>query len=872
MYELSHKTRADSSAQDKERVYFTAHPEDFDVFFSEITDSILTYQNCAIFYDPDPLAVREAAEMDTELHRMQLFVIPVTARFLYTENRARCVEFAYAMEHHIPVLPLMQEGGLEEDFNRICGDLQFLDKNASSRDLTAIPYEEKLEKFLASVLLGDELAEKVRAAFDAYIFLSYRKKDRAYAQELMRLIHKNDFCRDIAIWYDEFLVPGENFNDAIGDALKRSRLFALVVTPSLLEKNAKGEGNYIMQVEYPAAIDPENPTPVLPAEMVATDRAAMEAHYKDIPPTVDAHQEVELSEALLTHLRDLAIRENDSDPQHNFFIGLAYLGGIDVEVDQERALRLITDAAEHGLPEAMEKLVQMYRGGEGVAREYEKAIEWQKRIVEERERVFGEEPTEENFDVLFSDLKNLGNYQKELARLADAKDTYIRMMQLCEEWKDSFDCRRNISISYEKLGNISRELGDHDRTHDYYRKALDISEILAKETNTVESRRDLAIGYSKMGNISQAQGDLSGARDYYTKALDIFEALARETNTVESRRDLSACYDRLGNIFDALGDLAGAREYFTKAFDIDEALARETNTVQTRRDLSISYERLGDISQSQGDLAGALDYYTKSLDIFEALARETNTVLFRRDLSISYDSLGDISKAQGDLAGARDYYTKSLAIAEALARETNTIKSRRDLSISYERLGDISQSQSDLAGARDFYTKSLDIFEALAKETNTVESRRDLSISYEKMGDISKALGDLAGARDYYMKAFDIRESLARETNTVESRRDLSISYNRLGDISKAQGDLVGAREYYTKSLDIFEALARETGTIEAWDDLAVSHYTLGNTFNDLASLRKALDIWTKLAENYPDIPRFKQNRDFLRMKLSEKF
>ncbi|MCD8068546.1 MAG: toll/interleukin-1 receptor domain-containing protein, partial [Lachnospiraceae bacterium] len=175
--------------------------------------------------------------METELSRMQLFVIPITSRFLFKENSAREVYFQFAMDHHIPVLPLMQEGGLEEDFNRICGDLQFLDKNAAISDPTAQPYEQKLETFLASVLLGDELAEKVRKAFDAYIFLSYRKKDRKYAQELMRLIHQNDFCRDIAIWYDEFLVPGEDFNHAIQDAMEKSELFTFVVTPNLLEQD-----------------------------------------------------------------------------------------------------------------------------------------------------------------------------------------------------------------------------------------------------------------------------------------------------------------------------------------------------------------------------------------------------------------------------------------------------------------------------------------------------------------------------------------------------------------------------------------------------------------------------------------------------------
>jgi hypothetical protein len=73
----------------------------------------------------------------------------------------------------------MQEPGLENIFNQMCGNLQFLDK--SNRDKTTISYEEKLEKYLASVLTGDELTKKIREAFDAYIFLSYRKKDRKYA-------------------------------------------------------------------------------------------------------------------------------------------------------------------------------------------------------------------------------------------------------------------------------------------------------------------------------------------------------------------------------------------------------------------------------------------------------------------------------------------------------------------------------------------------------------------------------------------------------------------------------------------------------------------------------------------------------------------
>ena len=223
MSNLMYKTRGMSNPRGKSRVYFCCHPEDYPLYLEEIAGEILAKQNCAFWYQLSPDGVLTEQEKD-DLAHMQLFVMPVTKRLLQTKNPA-LEEFAFAVAHHIPVLPLMQEGGLEDLFNRRCGDLQFLDKYAN--DATAISYDEKLDKFLNSVLVGDELAAKIRAAFDAYVFLSYRKKDRKYAQELMRLIHKNDFCRDIAIWYDEFLTPGENFNDSIREALQKSGLFML---------------------------------------------------------------------------------------------------------------------------------------------------------------------------------------------------------------------------------------------------------------------------------------------------------------------------------------------------------------------------------------------------------------------------------------------------------------------------------------------------------------------------------------------------------------------------------------------------------------------------------------------------------------------
>ena len=114
---LNYKTRGDSSPAGKARVYFTCHPADFPLCFRRITDDILGQQNCAIWYlnpeeEPDPV------RYEADLEQMQLFVIPVTARFLKEPNRARLADFPYAAAHHKPVLPIMMEDGLLDVYNK----------------------------------------------------------------------------------------------------------------------------------------------------------------------------------------------------------------------------------------------------------------------------------------------------------------------------------------------------------------------------------------------------------------------------------------------------------------------------------------------------------------------------------------------------------------------------------------------------------------------------------------------------------------------------------------------------------------------------------------------------------------------------------
>ncbi|MBQ6868747.1 MAG: toll/interleukin-1 receptor domain-containing protein, partial [Clostridia bacterium] len=360
MAEMLFKTRGNASPSGKPRVYFTCHKDDFDLYFEQICEYIFKSHDCAVYYTADMDEVFDESDKITDLESNNLFVVPVTFKLLSTPNRAMDEDIKFALDKHIPVLPLMMETGLDSVYSRPdkFGELQYL--SPFSNDATEVSFDEKLKKYLESVLVSDEMAKRVRAAFDAYIFLSYRKKDRKYANQLMRIIHNKPECRDIAIWYDEFLTPGESFRENIDKILADSKLFTLLVTPNLLEDH-----NFVMEQEYPAAI--KSGIGILPAEMEETDHVSLAEKYKNLPEISNPYDDEAFRSRLAESIEKIAISSNDDDPEHNFLIGLAYLDGIDVEVNRERALELITSAAENGQPDAMEKLYNMYKNGTGVS-------------------------------------------------------------------------------------------------------------------------------------------------------------------------------------------------------------------------------------------------------------------------------------------------------------------------------------------------------------------------------------------------------------------------------------------------------------------------------------------------------------------------
>ncbi len=683
--ELSFRTSAGSDPHGRPRVFFTCDPEDFGATFESTVRLILKHQpNCAVWYLPPDTALSDekaAGSLRAQLAEMQLVVIPVTRRLLVGDSAAMRTVVPFALGNHIPLLPLLTDTGLEDLFTQRFGSVLFLTPQAD--DDTAAPFEKKLAGFLSGVLVGDEVAQRVRDAFDAYIFLSYRKKDRRAAQELMRLIHGNERFRDIAIWYDEYLIPGENFNDAIRKALLMSNLFALVVTPSLLERT-DGKANYVMEHEYPAAVEASKT--ILPVEMSDTDPKDLKREFSGIPDCVDGRDADALLESLVRALKDVALKKRGAE--HNFLIGLAFLDGIDVEVDHGIAVQLITEAADAGLLEAMRKLAVMYDSGKGVERDPLTSIEWQEKIVSRLREIYEKDACEANRHELAAALIALAVAYYDADIVRNAKELLKDANSLCRN-PETAAGRRDLLECCRWFAEVDRVMGRSSAVYRDLETAVEICRSLVEESPTVENRRDLAVFTGRLGRETLRTGDRDEARALCAQSVELCAALLEESRTVENMSALARSAMLLGELEFEYEAYDEAERRFKQALEIRQFIAEETGTVASRRDLAETYRRLGRVALRKGEPALAKELFLQALAIVDALFDETGSSDIRSDAARICQWLSYVERRLENAEAAREYDEKSREIDREVDEERRKAMEGHQIIRHYEEYDDI---------------------------------------------------------------------------------------------------------------------------------------------------------------------------------------
>ncbi len=837
------RTRGGASPKGKARVYFTCHPDDFDPYFETICEDIFQHSDCAVYYTANMSSALSPEEMELELGHMALFVVPVTYKLLVQPCRTMDLEIPFAKEHHIPILPLMQEPDLIDIYSAgdKFGTMQYFEPG--SNDITSIPYAEKLKKYLDSVLLDDDTAARIRAAFAAYIFLSYRKKDRKLANELMRSIHSDPKFRDIAIWYDEFLIPGESFDKSIEKAIKDSSVFSMLVTPNILE-----EGNYIQTTEYPIARS--EGVPILPVESLETDKNALEKQFEGIPAVVDGKNKDALADGLSKTLGSRNKQAAPDDAQHSYLIGLAYLDGVDVETDRERGASMIADAAEKGCKDAMAKLRDMYHDGIGVERNYEQMLFWAERYAEaEAAGLADDDPkTLAVLRELAWFMEECGKYQRAAELSKAVYDAYVRI--LGKDHPETIAALSALAKASYLCGDLKKALKLGQAA---YKQSADILGEDSQQTLAAgidlasyhavkgEYKMAASIGKDALRNAKKIFGsehaltlNITGALAYYYRNLGLadkaFELLedAKE-KTLKRSGDTSPEYAdlllELGALYKAKGDPSAAEkawsdagQIFTKCFG-----GQHPRTIAAYEHLAELYKSTGRVKEAEEIVKNEYDALCHSLgaesvQAFATLSDLGELLSLQGRHDQAAEACGRAFRGLQELYGPKDQNTiRALAaFAEITARAKEPVIAKELWKEAAQRfketLGAVHQDTinaywklADICYERNEFEEIVGFLPEVVRSAGKLYGEGDLKLarlmfmlafSYYGIGKDERAL-------DYWNRSLDIyKRRLGPDArDTLRTRLHVGLCLKQLGKNRKAKEQL---EAIYPKMLKVF--------------------------------------------------------------------
>ncbi|MCL2684764.1 MAG: toll/interleukin-1 receptor domain-containing protein, partial [Synergistaceae bacterium] len=621
--------------------------------------------DCVLTYLPDSGGAADGAALLNELQQSQAMVLLVSRELLASLEGARPpLAYTLAREHGVPVLPVAVDDKLFPAFTKLAGavhGISFTDAEYRGK------LRQQLETFLASETLIAEITEK---AFIANLFLSYRKKDLTEARKFMESFHDISGFEPIAVWYDNFLTAGRIFDDEIRESIQKSDAFVLLVTPNLQEP-----GNYVLTEEYPYAIQTAHKS-VIAVEAVPTDRAKFRMCF----PAVDALAALDEQEPAFRKVLPEHVFEEERGPERDYLLGMAFLKGILVERQPDRAIRLLALAAGEtsgSSLRAAEQLASIYELGIGGNVDYAQALQWRTRCLEISRSIFGDEhrgvaAAYNNIGVVY---EKTGDYRNAMEMYRN--DLQISVATLGPDHPET-------AVTYNNLAQLKMRMGDYDGSVEMNELALGIRRRALGEDHpeVASSYNNMALAYNKKG--------------YYSKALELYKnALGiRERIQGTENADIAVNYNNIGILYEEMGDFACAMQYCEKAVAIMKKRWGEDHI-----NTALAYNAIASIYGKTGLYENALSILLNSLSILERTLGENHP-----DVATLYTNLGSTYDNMGEYAQALEMCNKALSVNNAAQGEAHP----ENLKI-YNSLGMIYDHRGEYDRALEMYDKAMNV-------------------------------------------------------------------------------------------------------------------------------------------------------------------
>jgi eukaryotic-like serine/threonine-protein kinase len=438
--------------------------------------------------------------------------------------------------------------------------------------------------------------------------------------------------------------------------------------------------------------------------------------------------------------------------------------------------------------------------------------------------------------------RTLGDTEQSLSR---AKAATALLERLVESRPSELSWKHDLLKAYRKVGDGLDEQGSVTDALDWYHRSrdigLDLIGAVAAEGKTAVWQHDLSIAYNKIGDVLSKLGNSTDALSNYRNSLGIRKRLAEaDPKNPQWQRDLASAYDRIGDFFRFRGNPVDALNNYGESLKIVRRLATDQKrSSDSQRNLALVYDKIGDVERDQGNLTAALGSYDQALVIRQNLTvKDEMNSRWQRDLAFSHVKVGDALRDRGKLDEAEKSYRRGdNIIADRAESDPKNTTWQWDRAFINDRIGGVLFAMArlggyelasreggriDEAGKRNHVDEALKSYGVSLKirlrlietDPKNLSWRYDLGAAHAHMGEVLSAQGDFSGAVQTYKAAQDIFRSLVdTDPKNTFWRIDLSLTYQLIGDILFQQDKAAEVLATYRDFLDIADRL----GAADVW-------------------------------------------------------
>ncbi|MBS3819143.1 CHAT domain-containing protein [bacterium] len=359
-----------------------------------------------------------------------------------------------------------------------------------------------------------------------------------------------------------------------------------------------------------------------------------------------------------------------------------------------------------------------------------------------------------------------------------------------------------------RLGVLYWNMGDIQKSTDYYRKALVQAREahLRKEKNRIETILNIHEAYTQ-GKELRSSGETQ-------KSIRTFQKAVRKSREIKSKHHEIKCLRQLS-------------VHYWKVFDLqtfsslNEEALRLARSVNNRREMGKCLNNMGLYHWKCSDYSQALSCYQEALGIARGQQDKKDEANFLNNIALIYKELGCYEKSL-------DYLREALRIDRQLGSEINVAKDLNNIGINY-RLKGLSMSKKNyLKKSLDYYKKSLKLIE---DKENLLKVKL-----LNNIGNLHIFLKNKIISLEYFQKAF-------QNARKIQDKGIKGMLLNNLGNVHLQLNHLGKAEKFFTQAIELAQEIKGENILWEAYYGLGQCYQQMNHTSLAVSNYKRAVSV-----------------------------